>query len=127
MIQHANFPIIKKKHVLSLPQKRVLKILYDSHGPITRARVAVRLGTGNQVYVGKAVGFSDPQRRYEFERSKEGGGRPEFPNLSLLSLGYIVEVDVNVDGISETGLLITDEGKAAFESLPPDAIPPMRN
>lgn len=127
MIERTDFPPAprKRRHKLSLPQLRVLKVLSEANGPLTRRKIAVRIGQNHQVYVGRAIGFSDPEKRAAFERSKEGGGRPELPNYSLLSLGYVIESEIDVDGVTETGVSITETGRQAFAEAGVDDLPPL--
>ena len=112
---------------LRLPQVRVLQVLAAAKGPLTRSKVSSRCGNKTDVVVGRAVGYSDPTKRSAFEQTKDGGGEPGKPCPSLLTLGYVTEVEVDLDGVSETGLLITDKGRRALKALGELQLPPVHD
>lgn len=110
---------------LSIPQIRVLQVLASVRpgGGITRTRISERAGT-TAVLVGKAVGKTDPIKRAEFENTKDGGFRK-----SLLSLGYVVETLITVEGLEELIISITPSGREMFSTVEEIArtLPPPRN
>jgi hypothetical protein len=57
-----------------------------------------------------AIGYSDAKKRAAFEKTKDGGFRP-----SLITLKYIREVELDIDGAKERGLLITPLGREALK------------
>jgi hypothetical protein len=106
---------IEKPPRLSKAQVQVLRWLSQLKGPMKRTHINDRL-VGHGIRrnrepkdVGEAVGYSDPEKRAAFERSKAGGGQP-----SLLTLGYVREVPVEFDSFRELGLLITPAGIEAL-------------
>jgi hypothetical protein len=105
---------------------RVLALLVDAKGPLTRVKIASRLGSSG-TYVGKSVGYSDPAKRASFEQTKDGGGTPGNPCPSLLTLDYVREYELEVpeDGISETVVEITPAGRKAFKALGKLDLPPL--
>lgn len=109
---------------LSLPQVRVLQCLAKAKGPLTRVKITERIGNKTGVVTGRAIGYSDPEKRKAFEQSKDGGFRP-----SLLSLGYVKEYELKIpeDGINETVVELTKSGKAAFAKLGRLKLPPLRD
>lgn len=111
-----------KEKGLSLPQLRVLDCLYRSKGPLSRGRMSERIGNKTVVVVGRAVGYSDPERRAAFENTKDGGFRP-----SLLTLGYVEEVQLDIDGLIETVVSLTKKGREAFKALGPVELPPLKD
>jgi hypothetical protein len=84
---------------ISLPMFRVLQALSAAKGPLTITKIAARIRK-NKFYVRKAIGYTDPEP-------------------SLLSLGYVrmLEVEVEIDGMIETGYLITAEGRELLLSV----------
>lgn len=102
----------KKKAGLSTPQIRVLLALSRAYGPLSRAKLSQRIGNKTQVVVGRALGYDDPLKRQRFENSKDGGFRP-----SLLTLGYVRKIVLDIDGEKENAYELTDTGKEAIEQL----------
>lgn len=97
-------------------QVRVLGVLIDSGGSLTRAKIADRLGVSG-VYVGKSIGYSDPVKRAAFERTKDGAGTPESPMPTLLTRGYVSERTLDIDGVSEIAVSVTQLGIEFYLSL----------
>lgn len=81
----------------------------------TRAKLAKKLDAHFQI-VAKSVGYRDAEQRYAFERTAGGGGRPDRPNPSLLTLEYVVETTLDVDGLKEDAVRITEKGRLALEA-----------
>ena len=118
----------KRYDGLRLPQVRVLQVLASvARGTLTRTKISERCGNKTNVVVGRAIGYSDPEKRTAFEQTKDGGGRPGKPCPSLLTLGYVREVEVDVDGVTETGVVITPSGRKALEALGQVDLPPMKD
>ncbi len=111
-----------QKDGLTIPQIRVLQVLAKSKGPINRAKISERCGNKTTVVVGRAVGYGDPEKRAKFEQSKDGGFRP-----SLLTLKYVRETELDIDGIKETGVEITHRGKVALAKLGRINLPELRD
>jgi len=107
---------------LSIPQLRVLRILEASRGPINRARISAKCGNATHVVVGRAVGYSDPAKRASFEQTPDGGFRP-----SLLTLGYVEEIPLDIDGVTEIVLSLTKRGREALERTREIQLPPLRS
>jgi hypothetical protein len=97
---------------LRLPQLRVLQVLAEAKGPITRARIASRMGYQWPTSVNDAIGSSDPQ--YRARGVRIAGEKTVSIGTPLLDLGCVSEVEVDVDGIKELGVLITDVGRQAL-------------
>lgn len=96
----------------SLPQIRVLCVLAKAEGPLTKAKISSLIGNKTNVLAARAVGYSDPVKRAAFENSKDGGFRP-----SLLTLGYVAEISLDIDGVEEIAYELTDSGKAIYKKL----------
>lgn len=116
-----------RKEGLRVPQIRVLQVLTKSKGPLSRSAISVKCGNKTTVVVGRAVGYSDPARRATFEQTKDGGGSPGSPCPSLLTLGYVKERELDVEGVSETVLELTPKGAKAFQALGKVVLPPLRD
>lgn len=99
----------KRKKGLSVPQLRVLRALDASRGPLSRKKLAEATHT-NATYVSWAVGRSEPELRVKFENTRDGGFRP-----SLLSLGYVEEILLDIDGVQERCVALTAAGKKATD------------
>lgn len=107
---------------LRLPQVRVLQVLSQAKGPLTRGKISDRCGNKTQVVVGRAIGYSDPEKRVAFEQTSDGGF-----TASLLTLGYVREIPLDIDGIEETAIAMTDAGRRAFKALGKLSLPPLRD
>lgn len=107
---------------LSIPQIRVLRALVASDGPLSRAKLSDRTGNETQVMVGRAVGYSDPIKRAKFEQTKDGGYRK-----SLLSLGYVRELTLDIDGLKEVVVELTPAGRLALVRHKDVKLPPIRS
>lgn len=90
-------------------QIHILRVLRDARGPLSRAKIAERTGL-NVGIVGWRVGGIDPEKRAKFEQSPNGGFRP-----SLITLGYVEEIIVDIDGLKERCVALTDTGRKATE------------
>lgn len=104
---------------LTVPQVRVLQMLATirGRGALTRTALSERIGNKTTVVVGRAIGYSDPEKRAAFERSADGGGTSEKPCPSLLTLGFVEEVEVRVaDGPPELGVRLTPQGREALKA-----------
>lgn len=113
---------------LALPQVRVLHCLASARkgAGLSRAELSRRIGNKTNVVVTRAVGYVDPDKRAAFEQTNDGGHRP-----SLLTLGYVEEYPIDIDGVAELVVRLTDAGRKAFEALR-DApggleLPPLNN
>jgi hypothetical protein len=101
---------------MRVPQMRVLKILGEARGPLSKQEIASRIGC-SFVSVVYAIGYSDKESREKFERDKSGGGTPANPNYSLLSLGMVEERTLDLDGIKETVIGLTPKGRNEYERI----------
>lgn len=126
MVELDSFPASTEPHVLSTPQLRVLRVLGAAKGPLSRSEISRRCGNKTVVVVGRAVGYSDPAKRLQFEQTKDGGGTPGQPYPSLLTLVYVVEKELDVDGLKETVLELTLAGREALEEAKTIELPPLR-
>ncbi len=107
-------------NAITIPQLRVLRALAPCRGPISRNEVSRRAGVST-VCIGRAIGYSDPEKRNKLEQSKDGGYRP-----SLLTLLFVTEKELDIDGVKETVLEITDLGRKAVEAQSAVVLPPFR-
>lgn len=109
---------------LPIPQLRVLQVLLAAKGPLARVRISEKCGNKTHVVVGRAIGYTDPKRRANFEQTKDGGKR-----ASLLTLGFVRERRINVEGVWELVVELTDEGREYAMSVIDDinSLPPLRN
>lgn len=112
----------KDRDKLTLPHIRVLHALANSGGPLTRGRLSSKIGNKTNVVVGRAVGYSDPEKRARFEQTKDGGF-----TASLLTRGYVEETELDIDGLIEMAVAITEEGRQALEELGDLDLPPLRD
>lgn len=100
---------------LRVPQVRVLQLLAQIglYGGLTRSAISKRLGTST-TFVGKTIGYSDPEKRAAFKLTKDGvaAGTP------LLEMGYVVDRRVEIEGSVEDVVCITPLGYEAYSSLP---------
>lgn len=111
-----------EKRELTIPQIRVLVVLASSRGPLSRGRIAEEAGI-NTTLTAWCLGRIDPQTRVAFENTKDGGYRK-----SLLSLGYVDQVMMDLDGTKELGTFITPAGREALKRLGDDfKLPPVRS
>lgn len=119
-------PTTKSSDGLRTGQLRVLQFLAPYDGLATRGTIADGLGCSD-VYVGKMLGMSNPESRAAFERTKDGGGSPDNPCPSLLTLGFVREVELDVDGVTERSYEITPAGRAGLSLVKPGDLPPVRD
>lgn len=112
---------------LRVPQIRVLQALATLPPGLgmTRARLSEVTGNRTGVMVGRAVGYSNPAKRTAFEQTADGGGSPGKPCPSLLTLGYVKERPLDLDGLIETHVILTDAGRQALEALGDIVLPQM--
>lgn len=110
---------VKTAVKLRVPQIRVLQVLaeLDPGLGMTRARLSDICGNRTGVVVGRAIGYSDPVKRAAFEQTKDGGGRPGKPCPSLLTLDYVKEFVLDLDGITEVHIAITSQGRQALKAI----------
>ena len=115
-------------HKLRIPQVRVLQALCQllPESGLTRQALSDIIGNKTGVVVGRAVGYSDPVKRAAFEQTKDGGGSPGKPCPSLLTLGFVREREVDVDGIADTQVIATAAGRSAFLALGKVNLPPVK-
>lgn len=118
-------PPAKPAVKLRVPQIRVLQVLVGMVGGLTRAKLSEVIGNRTGVVVGRSVGYSDPVKRAAFEQTKDGGGAPGKPCPSLLTLGYVSERTLDIDGVSETYVSATDAGAEALAALGDIKLAPM--
>lgn len=107
---------------LRLPQVRVMQVLAEAHGPLTRGKISRRCGNKTDVVVGRAIGYSDPAKRAAFEQTKDGGFTE-----SLLTKGYVREIPLDIDGVVENTVTLTDEGRTALGGLGILDLPPLKD
>lgn len=110
-------PKSKAVDQLSRPQQRVLEALFNANGPLTRTVLSAICGNKTQVMVGRAVGYSDPIKRAAFEQTKDGGGSPGNPCPSLLTLGYVEEIALDIDGLIEVAVKLTASGRLIAQQI----------
>ena len=101
----------KDKSGLRVHQIRVLRALRESKGPLSRSKIAEKAGITLTV-VARALGYENKEKREHFEKhGKEGGF------LSLLTLGLVREMPLDIDGKIEVCHQLTKEGLAAVEEV----------
>ena len=108
-------------HALTTPQMRVLRVLSESKGPLTRQKISLRCGTATPVLISRAIGYKNARKRAAFERTATGGFCK-----SLLTLGYVESMDLDIDGLTETAYRLTPAGKRALQSFEHLDLPPLR-
>ena len=102
---------------LTLPQARILHALASKRGPINRAAIIEAVSSpGKQTAIGDSMGYADPERRVR----RDG----EVGHPSLITEGFVREVELDLDGVTETLFEITDKGRAALTAF--GTIPPLR-
>lgn len=101
----------KTKTGLRIPQVRVLLVLTKAKGPLTRGKISEKCGNKTAVVVGRAVGYSDPEKRAAFRETRDG----KIAGTPLLDLKYVREKELDVDGVKELVVEITAAGKKALE------------
>lgn len=111
-----------KKTVLPVPQIRVLRALVGTTGGMSRAALSIKIGNKTNTVVGRAVGYSDPEKRAAFENSKDGGFTE-----SLLTRGLVAEVPLDLDGVTEVVIVLTQEGRKMAEELKDLELPALRD
>lgn len=109
----------RKKSGMTTPQIRVLQILKAAKegGGLSRGEISRRGGYDTPVCLSRAIGYSDPDKRRAFEQTKDGGGEPGKPFPSLITLGFVYESEIDVEGLKETIVSLTPAGVAAYEDL----------
>lgn len=121
----------RSREGLTLPQIRVLQVLVRAKkrnkGLLTRSKISEVIGNKTTVVVGRAIGYSDAQKRKKFEQTKDGGGAPGKPRPSLLTLGYVREIDINEVDLVETAVEVTAKGERAFAKYAGAKLPPLRD
>ncbi len=121
-----SLPSKEPKPALRLPLVRVLKALYNAKGPLSRTRISAKIGNRTNVLTCRAVGYSDPEKRAAFEQTRDGGGSSGNPSPSLLTLGYVRERELDIDGVIEDVVELTAAGRRAYEALGNIKLPPLR-
>ncbi len=99
------------KRTLSVPQVRILLELeeIDPLGGISRQRISDRIGYVSSVPVYQEVGWVDLSKRTAWEKKVH--------RKCLLSLGYVREVTIDIEGRTERIIQITDEGRTVLEDI----------
>lgn len=112
-----------------IPQIRVMQALANAKGPLTRVKIAEKIGAKSTVLVGRAIGYLDDAARAEFEQTKIAGGSPGNPCLSLLSRGFLEVIDLSApeDGINESVYRLSPLGEEAYRELGDIDLPPLRD
>jgi hypothetical protein len=105
----------RRGRALTLPQARVLQALARMRGPINRAAIIDAVSSpGRQTAIGDSMGYADPERRVR----RDG----EVGHPSLMTQGLVSEIELDLDGATETGYEITEAGRQAlleFGDIPP--------
>jgi hypothetical protein len=108
----------KPRKTLTLPQARILDALSTKRGPVNRAAIVDAVSSpGRATAIGDSMGYVDDQRR--LRRDAEVG------HPSLITQGFVREVELDLDGTTETGYEITDAGRRALSAF--GTIPPLRS
>lgn len=103
---------------MKTPQIRVLQLLSEigTSGGLTKQEIARQLGT-TPTLVGKAIGYSNPEKRAAFALTYEGRA----VGIPLLTRGYVVETRIDdIELGRETLICITQSGYNAYQLLPDD-------
>lgn len=97
-----------RKEGLRIPQLRILRALARSPGPVSCSRIASRASV-DPAWVGDHLyGRLDPEARKR---------REEITGPSLLSLGYVQLLTLDIDGKEELCFSITPSGREALKDL----------
>ncbi len=105
----------RRKDGLTTPQIRVLRALNKAGKPLNRPALMKAVGCAALRYILVACGLSDPDQRAKYEQRKDWGGSPGNPRKSLITLGYVKEIDIDVDGKKERAYQLLAAGKKAAE------------
>lgn len=99
------------KRSLSVPQVRILLELeeIDSLGGISRQRISDRIGYASSVPVYQEIGWVDLAKRVAWETKTQ--------RKCLLSLKYVCEVTIDIEGKAERIIQITEEGRAELKKI----------
>lgn len=89
---------------LRVHQVKVLKVLSDSGGYLTRSKIAER----SHISYGRVVQALSPRKDSRYP--------------SLLELELVEEVALDIDGLQEITFTLTLKGQEAFRSLPPTTL-----
>jgi hypothetical protein len=95
-------------------QEKVLSILYAAYGPLSRTKIAVAAGQQGEKYLQSAatnlpIGWQSEIKRAEHEQ-RTGA-------TSLLTLGLVTEMDLDIDGLVESVIDLTETGLSQCEEL----------
>ena len=85
--------------ILNNAQKRIIKVLGEATGPITRSTIAERSEL-SEVYVGLIIGYGPTPRC-----------------SSLIGMGYVKIERINIDGKYENLVKLLDKGRKEFDYL----------
>lgn len=99
------------KRNLSVPQVRILLELeeIDPLGGISRQRISDRIGYVSSVPVYQEVGWVDLSKRAVWEAKVQ--------RKCLLSLAYVRELTIDIEGKTERIIQITDEGREVLANI----------
>lgn len=99
-------PEVRKEKSLAPLQLKFLELLYNNGGWMSRTRMCRELGYEN-LGMQNALGLNDPEKRAEADKKSP----------SLLTLGLIECIDLDIDGVSETNYRVTESGRKYIEEL----------
>lgn len=112
------------KKALTLHQFRTLHGLAQMKGPTIRTKLAEKLGYVNPPDVNEAIGTDSSDARTTKNAGKTYIGH------SLLYQGFVREVEIDDAGVTKRGIIITPEGRKAYERekacYPNGEPPPLR-
>ncbi len=99
------------KRNLSVPQVRILLELeeIDPLGGISRQRISDRIGYASSVPVYQEIGWVDLAKRAAWEIKVQ--------RKCLLSLGYVRELVIDIEGRTERILQLTEEGRTELQKI----------
>lgn len=95
----------KNENKLRKPQAAILGVLAKAKGPMTRQAISDRAGYSSSVGVYAEIGWPDAKKRAKADKA----------HPCLITLGWVREHDLDVDGRKELGIEITAAGRKALE------------
>lgn len=102
--------------VVGVPQQRILGALAKAKGPLTRGKINEACAKAGfttakkfSAWMTDPLGQADPKARKAAE-TKSG-------RKSLLTLGYVKQVDLDIDGHKEVCFQLTATGRKALEKV----------
>jgi hypothetical protein len=105
MFETTELPGRQRKSGLRVAQLRILKLLCETKGLLTKQKIAEKLDEPSTAWMSAPLGLFNEELR---------GGREEREGYpSLLTLGYVECIILDIDGLTERTYQVTDAGRRA--------------